>query len=218
MADRTGGSARVRLAVTGGIGSGKSTVSALLAARGAWIVDADQIAREVVEPGSPGLAAVVEEFGTEFLDPDGGLDRARMAALVFADRAALRRLETILEPLIEARSRELDRLAPDGAVVVHDIPLLADRSGSDRFDLVIVVDAADDVRLARLVGSRGMDEADARARMAVQAKRADMLAIADLVIDNNGTDDDLPRQVDAAWASVLDRTAERPEAREPTKS
>ncbi|GAB2871965.1 dephospho-CoA kinase [Streptomyces mayteni] len=185
--------------LTGGIGAGKSEAVRLLAAHGAVIVDADLIAREVVAPGTPGLAAVVAEFGPEVLTPDGALDRPRLGAVVFADESRLRALNAIVHPLVAARSAELQAAAAPDAVVVHDVPLLAENRLQDRYDLVIVVDASTETRLDRLLRRRGMTEADARARMAAQASREERLAIADFVLDNDGSLVDLERQVDELW-------------------
>jgi dephospho-CoA kinase len=187
------------IGLTGGIGSGKSTVSALLAERGAVVVDADRIAREVVEPGTPGLQAVVAEFGTEVLGPDGALDRPALAAVVFADPAARARLDGIVHPLVRARATELAAAAPPDAVVVHDIPLLVETGQADRYDLVLVVEADPDIRIARLV-QRGLPERDARARIAAQATDEQRRAVADVVLDNSGTREELTAQVDRFWA------------------
>jgi len=189
----------VRIGLTGGIGSGKSTVSALLAAHGAVVVDADRIAREVVEPGTPGLAAIAEAFGAGLLSPDGGLDRAALAAIVFADPEARRRLDAIVHPLVRARGRELEEAAPPGSVVVHDVPLLVETGQASSYDLVLVVLADAETRVARLV-QRGLTAEDARARIAVQATDEQRRAVADVVLDNGGTPEELARQVDQVWA------------------
>jgi dephospho-CoA kinase len=189
----------LRIGLTGGIGSGKSTVSALLAARGAVIVDADRIAREVVEPGTPGLARVVEEFGTGVLATDGSLDRAALAAVVFADPEARRLLDGIVHPLVRARAAELAGAAPPGAVVVNDVPLLVETGQASTYDLVLVVEADPATRVARLV-QRGLTAEDARARMAAQASDEQRRAVADVVLDNSGTPEQLAEQVDRFWA------------------
>jgi dephospho-CoA kinase len=188
----------LRIGLTGGIGSGKSTVSGLLATRGAVIVDADRIAREVVEPGTPGLAAVVEAFGDAVLAPDGWLDRPALAAIVFADPEARRRLDAIVHPLVRARGRELEAAAPPGSVVVHDVPLLVETGQAPSFDLVLVVLADVETRVARLV-QRGLTAEDARARIAVQATDEQRRAIADVVLDNSGTPEQLADQVERVW-------------------
>jgi dephospho-CoA kinase len=185
----------MRVGLTGGVASGKSTVAAILADLGAVVIDADQLAREVVEPGTPGLAAVVEEFGEEMLGDDGGLDRAALGAVVFADEERRRRLEGILHPLIRARSKEIEADAPDDALVVHDIPLLAESGQADRFDAVIVVDVPLETQVERMTGQRGWTEEDARSRVAAQASREDRRAIATYVIDNTRTRDDLRERV-----------------------
>jgi dephospho-CoA kinase len=185
--------------LTGGIGSGKSAVSARLAELGAVVIDADVLAREVVEPGTAGLAAVAEAFGPQVLAADGSLDRAALGAVVFADPASRARLNAILHPLVRAAASAIESATPTGAVVVHDIPLLVETGQAASFDLVVVVDAPDDVRVARLVADRGMDEADVRSRIAAQATRADRLAAAGVVLDNSGTPEDLRAQVDLLW-------------------
>ncbi|MFE6685391.1 dephospho-CoA kinase [Streptomyces sp. NPDC057743] len=189
----------VKVGLTGGIGAGKSEVSRLLASYGAVIVDADKIAREVVEPGTPGLAAVVEEFGADVLAPDGTLDRPRLGALVFADQEKLKALNAIVHPLVGARSAELEASAGPDAVVVHDVPLLTENGLAPLYDLVVVVDATPQTQLDRLVRLRGMTEDEATQRMAAQATREERLAIADLVIDNDGPLEALEPQVRAVW-------------------
>ena len=193
----------LKVGLTGGIGAGKSEVSRLLASYGAVVVDADLIAREVVAPGTPGLAAVVAEFGPEVLLPDGALDRPRLGGIVFADPARLAALNAIVHPLVGRRSAELEAAAGPGDVVLHDVPLLAENGLAGRYDLVVVVDAADATRLDRLVRLRGMAEGEARARMAAQSSREDRLAVADLVIDNDGPLERLEPQVRALWGRLL---------------
>jgi dephospho-CoA kinase len=179
-----------RVGLTGGIAAGKSLVSQLLRDHGAVVIDADQLAREVVARGTPGLDAVVQEFGAAVLGPDGELDRPAMARLVFADEDARRRLEAIVHPLVFQRILELETAAPDDAVVVHDIPLLAESGRAGTFDAVLVVDAPTEVQVDRMVRLRGWTEDEARARIAAQASRQDRLAIATHVIDNTGTVED----------------------------
>jgi dephospho-CoA kinase len=188
--------------LTGGIGSGKTAVARLLADRGAVVVDADLIAREVVEPGTPGLARVVDEFGPAVLSGDGALDRAALAAVVFSDSARLAALNAIVHPLVAARTRELIAQAADDAVVVHDVPLLVENDLADDYDIVVVVDVPPEVQIRRLVEERGLTEADARARIAAQAGRAQRLAVADVVIDNSGDLATLARHVDALWGEL----------------
>ena len=189
----------LRIGLTGGIGSGKSTVSALLAARGAVVIDADRIAREVVEPGTPGLAAVVEAFGQGVLRDDGSLDRPALAAVVFADPESRKRLDGIVHPLVRARAAELAGAAPDGSVVVHDVPLLVETGQAASYDVVLVVQADPEVRVRRLV-QRGLSEEDAWARIAAQATDEQRRAVADVVLDNDGTPAELEEQVDRFWA------------------
>ncbi|UQA96075.1 dephospho-CoA kinase [Streptomyces halobius] len=189
----------VKVGLTGGIGAGKSEVSRLLASYGAVIVDADRLAREVVAPGTPGLAAVVEEFGDGVLTPDGSLDRPKLGGIVFADPEKLKALNAIVHPLVGARSAELEASAGPDAVVVHDVPLLAENGLAPLYDLVIVVDVAPETQLDRLVRLRGMTQDEAKARMAAQATREQRLAVADIVIDNDGPLAALEPQVRAVW-------------------
>ncbi|CAM5305101.1 Dephospho-CoA kinase OS=Streptomyces glaucescens OX=1907 GN=coaE PE=3 SV=1 [Streptomyces glaucescens] len=191
--------------LTGGIGAGKSEVSRLLVECGAVLIDADRIAREVVAPGTPGLAAVVEAFGEEVLAPDGSLDRPRLGSIVFADPGKLAVLNSIVHPLVGARSRELEAAAAEDAVVVHDVPLLTENGLAPLYDVVIVVDAAPETQLDRLVRLRGMTEEDARARMAAQASREKRREIADIVIDNDVPLAELERRVRDVWAELVRR-------------
>jgi dephospho-CoA kinase len=191
-----------RVGLTGGIGSGKSTVSRLLDERGALVIDSDLLAREVVAPGTPGLAAIADAFGDEVLTPDGELDRPVLGRVVFADPEARKRLEAITHPLVRARAREIEADAPNGAVVVHDIPLLVETGQQDKFDAVVVVDAEDETQLRRLADSRGMGSDEARARIAAQASRQQRRAAADYVIVNAGSLADLRRRVDEVWAVI----------------
>ena len=193
----------MRIALTGGIGSGKSTVARLLADHGAMIVDADAIAREVVAPGQPALDEIAAAFGPDVVAPDGTLDRARLASIVFGDDEALARLNAITHPRIAERSAELLAQAPEDAVVVYDMPLLVEQGPSavQGWDLVIVVDSSDDIRLERLI-ARGMEPQDARRRMDAQASRAERSAVADIVLDNSGSHEGLEAQVDLLWAQV----------------
>ncbi|MGW2230120.1 dephospho-CoA kinase [Streptomyces formicae] len=195
----------LKVGLTGGIGAGKSEVSRLLVARGAVLIDADKIAREVVEPGTPGLAAVVEAFGREVLAPDGSLDRPKLGGIVFADPERLAVLNAIVHPLVGARSAELEESASGDAVVVHDVPLLTENGLAPLYDLVVVVDASPETQLDRLVRLRGMSEDDARARMAAQATREKRLEIADVVIDNDGPIDGLAERVGAVWEDLARR-------------
>lgn len=176
----------MRVGLTGGVASGKSTVSAVLAELGAVVIDADQLAREVVAPGTDGLAAVVEAFGPGVLTAEGELDRPAVGEIVFADEARRRVLEEIIHPRVRARGAELEAAAPPGSLVVHDIPLLAETGQADAFDAVIVVDAPEELQVERMLGQRGMTREDAAARIAAQATREDRRAIATYVIDNSG--------------------------------
>ncbi|EFF90452.1 dephospho-CoA kinase [Streptomyces sp. e14] len=191
--------------LTGGIGAGKSEVSRLLVEHGAVLIDADRIAREVVAPGTSGLAAVVEAFGPDVLAGDGSLDRPKLGSIVFADPDKLAVLNSIVHPLVGARSRELEESAAEDAVVVHDVPLLAENGLAPLYDLVIVVDAAPETQLDRLVRLRGMTEEDARARMAAQATREKRREIADVVIDNDVPLEELRERVDQVWGDLVRR-------------
>ncbi|MCW2744610.1 MAG: dephospho-CoA kinase [Mycobacterium sp.] len=186
------------IGLTGGIGAGKSAVAELLAAHGAVVVDADRVAREVVAPGTPGLAAVAEAFGPGVLAPDGSLDRPALGAIVFADPAVRRRLEAITHPLIGAETLRRIERAGDAPVIVHDVPLLVEAGLTHGYDDIVVVEAPREVRLERLAG-RGVARADAEARMASQATDAQRRAVATVVVDNAGDREALRRQVDALW-------------------
>jgi dephospho-CoA kinase len=192
-----------RVGLTGGIASGKSTVASMLADQGAVIIDADALAREVVAKGTPGLQAVVEEFGEELLGPDGELDRPAMGRLVFNHDRARKRLESIVHPLVFERIVALEKQAEDGAVVVHDIPLLAESGRADTFDAVIVVDAPPELQIARMTTDRGWTVADAESRIRSQASHEDRLAIATYVIENTGTREDLRKRVAEVFADVV---------------
>ncbi len=193
----------LRVALTGGIGSGKSTVAARLAQRGAWIVDSDRIAREVVEPGTEGLRAVVDEFGEEICTEDGGLDRSALGARVFDDADARGRLNAIVHPLVAARTAELLKAAPLDAIVVQDVPLLVEAGLAAGFPLVVVVHADADVRVSRLVEQRGMAGSDAIARIAAQATDEQRHAAADVWLDNGGSQDRTFAAVDRLWEQRL---------------
>ncbi|ABD11001.1 dephospho-CoA kinase [Frankia sp. CcI156] len=190
--------------LTGGIGSGKSAVSACLAARGALLIDADQVARDVVAPGTPGLAAVLAEFGTELANADGGLDREALGRIVFADPAARGRLEAIVHPLIrEETARRMGEVSPSG-IAVHDIPLLVEVHAEGTYDVVLVVEAPRELRLHRLEG-RGLPRDQALARMANQATDSQRRAAADIVVDNGGSLDDLDARIEEVWQDLLAR-------------
>jgi dephospho-CoA kinase len=190
----------LRVGLSGGIGSGKSTVARALADRGAIVIDADAIAREVVEPGTPGLAAVVDRFGPGILDGAGRLDRPALAALVFDDAAARADLNAIVHPRVAAETARRIAAAPADSVIVIDVPLLVEAARSG-YDVVVIVEAPEDVRLRRLVG-RGMSPEDARRRMAAQASDAERRRVADVVLDNSGTPEALERQIDVLWAQL----------------
>jgi dephospho-CoA kinase len=195
----------LRVGLTGGIGSGKSEVSKRLAAQGAVIIDADAIAREVVAAGTDGLAEVVEAFGKEVLLPDGELDRPRLGDIVFADPELRGKLNAIVHPRVGARMAELERAAGAGAIVVHDVPLIAENGMAAAYDVVVVVDVPPRLQVERLERYRGMTAQQARARMAAQASREQRLAIAGIVIDNSGSLSELDRQVGDLWAELRRR-------------
>jgi dephospho-CoA kinase len=199
----------LRVGLTGGIATGKSEVSARLAERGAVVIDADTLAREVVEPGTPGLAEVVVAFGPAVLDSTGAVDRAALAEQVFGDDAARRRLEAIIHPRVRERAAEIEALAPQDAVVVHDIPLLVETGQAAEFDIVVVVDCPPERQLERLTTRRSLTAPEARARIAAQAAREDRLAVADRVISNTGTLAALREAVDDLWVELSDRAAGR---------
>lgn len=188
----------LRVGLTGGIASGKTSVADQLAARGAVVIDSDVLAREVVEPGTPGLVAIVQRFGEEVLT-GGRLDRARLGALVFADPAARHDLESIVHPALRARAAELERQAPADAVVVHVIPLLVETGQARDFDVLVVVDLDPAAQLERLRNRNGLSVEEARSRMVAQASRVERLAVADHVLENDGPPEDLARQVGQLW-------------------
>ncbi|MFY9889086.1 MAG: dephospho-CoA kinase [Streptosporangiaceae bacterium] len=199
----------LRVGLTGGIGAGKSEISRRLAAQGAVIIDADLIAREVVAPGTDGLASVVAAFGPDVLGPDGALDRVALGDVVFADKQKLASLNGIVHPLVGARMRELEELAGPGSVLVHDVPLIAENDLAGSYDLVVVVDVPPRIQLDRLVRLRGMTREQAQARMAAQATREQRLAIADIVVDNSGSLAELDRQVGELWTELRRRSHAR---------
>ncbi|WP_374403201.1 dephospho-CoA kinase [Frankia sp. Cj3] len=194
----------LRVGLTGGIGAGKSAVARMLAGHGAVVIDADAIAREVVAVGTPGLLAVVAEFGPHLLRADGSLDREALGAVVFADSAARRRLEAITHPLVGAEAVRRMAAAPSDAVVVYDVPLLVEAGLSGGYDVIVVVEAPPGVRLARLE-ARGLGREQALARMANQASDSARRAVADILLDNSGSLEDLRARVDEVWTSLRGR-------------
>lgn len=193
----------MHVGLTGGVASGKSTVAAILEELGALVIDADVLAREVVEPGTPGLAAVVTAFGPEVLDTQGALDRARLGSIVFADPSRRADLEAIIHPLVRARAHEIESAAPAGVLVVQDIPLLVETGQAGAFDAVLVVDVPEDLQVERAVRGRGWTEEQARSRVAAQAARADRLAAATHVIDNSRTHEDLRQRVTEVFEGLV---------------
>lgn len=192
--------------LTGGIGSGKSTVARLLALRGAVVIEADALAREVVEPGTPGFERVVEAFGPGVLSPAGDLDRAALARVVFDDAERRRALEAIVHPEVARRfAEEVGRYRGTDRIVVYAVPLLVERGLAPAFDVVVAVSAPEATRVERVVAERGVDAAEVRARLAAQVADEERAAVADLVLDNAGTLDDLERAVDEAWGFLNER-------------
>ncbi|MGH3322191.1 MAG: dephospho-CoA kinase [Streptosporangiaceae bacterium] len=195
----------LRVGLTGGIGSGKSEVARRLESYGARVIDADRLAREVVAPGTDGLAEIVKEFGSGVLGDDGSLDRERLGAIVFADDAARQRLNAIIHPRVAARAADLQDAAPYDAVVVYDVPLLVENDLAGDYDIVVVVDAPVERQLDRLTRLRGMSENDAQARVCAQADRGRRRAAADVVIDNTTSLEDLDDRVRRLWEQLMSR-------------
>jgi dephospho-CoA kinase len=193
---------RVLVGLTGGIGAGKSVVATRLAQHGAVVVDADRLAREVVAPGTDGLAEVVAAFGPGVLGPDGALDRPALGRKVFGDPAARQRLESIIHPRVRARTAELVAAAPPGAVVVNDVPLLVETGIAGTFDVVVVVLSSEEHRIRRLVSGRGMTPEEARSRIAAQASDEQRRAVAHVVLANDGTVGQLRAAVDQLWRDL----------------
>lgn len=192
----------LRVGLTGGIGAGKSEVSRRLAAQGAVVIDADAVAREVVAPGTAGLAEVTAVFGPAVLGADGSLDRAKLGDIVFADAQARGKLNAIIHPRVAQRMAELEQAAGPGAIVVHDVPLITENGLADSYDIVVVVDVPPKVQLERLVRHRAMTRDQAKARIGAQASREQRLAVAGIVVDNSGSLAELDRQVGELWAEL----------------
>ncbi len=195
----------MRVALTGGIASGKSSVAATLRDLGAVVIDADELAREVVASGTPGLEAVVQRFGPGVLTESGELDRPAVASIVFDDEDARRDLEGIIHPLVFEEARRLELQAPQGSLVVHDIPLLAEAGRVEEFDAVLVVDAPVELQVGRMVEQRGWTREEAESRIAAQATREQRREIATHVIDNDGTLEQLEARVRAIHAQLTGR-------------
>ena len=195
----------LRVGLTGGIGAGKSEVSRRLASYGAVVIDADAVAREVVAPGTPGLAEVVQAFGSEVLRSDGALDRGRLGELVFADESLRMKLNAITHPRVGERMAELERQAGGAPVIVHDVPLLAENHLAGSFDEVVVVDVPPRIQAERLARERGMSKDQAEARMGAQASREERLAVATIVVDNSGSLAELDREVGELWTELRRR-------------
>lgn len=197
----------MRVGLTGGVASGKSTVSRMLAELGAVVIDADLLAREVVGRGTDGLEEVVAAFGSQVLTPAGDLDRPALGARVFADETRRRDLEAIIHPRVRARAAEIEASAPEGSLIVHDIPLLAETGQGAAFDAVVVVDVPSELQVERMVRERGWTPAEANSRIAAQATREERRAIATYVIENTGTIEDLRRRVAEVFARLRGVTA-----------
>ncbi len=193
----------IKVGLTGGIGAGKSTVARTFVEQGAYLVDSDAIAREVVAPGSPGLAALVEAFGPEILDAHGALDRAALAARAFTDAQSTQKLNAVTHPLIGARTAELFAAAPDDAIILHDVPLLVENGMAPLYDAVVVVHTDADVRLDRLVQHRGMDREDARQRIDKQATDDQRREVADIWLVNHGSPEELAAEALRVWNEEL---------------
>ncbi len=192
----------LRLGLTGGIASGKSTVSRIFAELGAIIIDSDLLAREAVAPGTDGLAEVVAAFGEEVLTADGEMDRAKVGAIVFADPGKRKLLEQVIHPRVFQRALEIDQAAGEHDVVINDIPLLVETGQADRFDAVVVVDVPTELQVERMVRDRGMTVEEAEGRIAAQATREQRLAVATYVIENTGTLEELHEQVRQVWEKL----------------
>lgn len=190
------------VALTGGIASGKTTVANLLAEHGALLIDSDQLAREVVEPGTPGLAQVVTRFGEQVLTQAGSLDRQALGEIVFADAAARADLNAIIHPLVRRRRAELIAQAAADQIVVSVIPLLVETGLVDQFDAVVVVDVPSQTQVARLVRRNDISQEQAQARLDAQASRAERLAAADWVVTNSGSRAELEAQVERLWSQM----------------
>ncbi|WP_313813149.1 dephospho-CoA kinase [Glutamicibacter sp.] len=199
----------MHVGLTGGVASGKSVVAARLAELGAVVIDADVLAREVVEPGTPGLAGITAAFGQEVLNPDGSLNRQALGAIVFGDQLQREKLNSIVHPLVREAAGTLRNAADAGAIVVEDIPLLVETGQQERFDAVVVVQAGRAERIRRMVQDRGWSEEDAVSRMAAQATDEQRAVVADFVLENSGTRQELIDQVDALYAQL----ASHPEAK-----
>lgn len=192
----------MRVGLTGGVASGKSTVAAMLAELGAVVIDADQLAREVVARGTPGLTQVVAEFGEQLLTPEGDLDRPAMGRLVFADEERRRALEAIVHPLVFERYAELEAAVGPDDLVVHDIPLLAESGRAGEFEAVVVVDVPDELRIERMMRDRGWSREEAASRIAAQATREERLAVASHVVENAGSLEELRDRVVEVHAAL----------------
>lgn len=190
------------IGLTGGIGSGKSTIARRLHELGATIIDADVVSREVVEPGQPALGAIVAHFGQNILNGDGTLNRSRLGDIVFNDKDALDTLNSIIHPAVRERSLQLFAQAEDKEVVVYDVPLLAETENTYSFDHVIVASAPENIRVERLMEHRGMTESEARSRIESQATEETRLSLADTVIDTSGTLEDTYQQVGRFWSQI----------------
>ncbi|MEY4618382.1 MAG: hypothetical protein RL101_568 [Actinomycetota bacterium] len=197
------------IGLTGGIASGKSTVAKRWVEHGAIEIDADQLAREVVEPGTEGLQQVVETFGSEILNEDGSLNRARLGGLVFGDELMRLALNAIVHPLVKNRSREIMSALPSDAIAIYNVPLLVEANVDHDFDLVVTVEAPEDEQVKRLVKNRGMTETEARARISSQAKPVERVAVADVILNSNQDINLLLKDADQLWREIEHKAAEK---------
>jgi dephospho-CoA kinase len=197
------------IGLTGGIASGKSTVAKRWVEHGAIEIDADQLAREVVEPGTEGLQQVVETFGSEILNEDGSLNRARLGGLVFGDELKRLALNAIVHPLVKNRSREIMSALPSDAIAIYNVPLLVEANVDHDFDLVVTVEAPEDEQVKRLVKNRGMTETEARARISSQAKPVERVAVADVILNSNQDINLLLKDADQLWREIEHKAAEK---------
>jgi dephospho-CoA kinase len=196
--------------LTGGIGAGKSTVARMLRQHGARVIDADDLARRAVRPGTPGLQRIVETFGEDVLKPDGELDRRKLAGIVFADPERRRELERITHPdVARLLAAELEPLRATDEIVVYDSPLMVETGATGAFDMVVVVAAPEEEQLRRVSEQRALDEEDVRARMAAQATAEERAAVADVILDNGGTVEELEGQVERLWLGIEKAARER---------
>ena len=197
------------IGLTGGIASGKSTVAKRWVEHGAVEIDADQIAREVVAPGTAGLSAIVETFGSDLLEEDGSLNRSKLGSLVFGDELKRLALNAIVHPLVKERTREILAALPEDSIAIYNVPLLVDANVAHDFDLIVTVEAPEDEQVKRMIKHRGLTEAEARARIAAQAKPVERAAISDVILNSNQDINLLLRDADELWREIEHKAAEK---------